>query len=141
MGKSRSVLFALATAGILTTGIVPARAALQPKSPQTPVPFNASPAARDTEPVVLTGASFPTWAAPADLSAKVPATNGLQCYGSQNAGQYGLGDAKACTHNQYEQPDVTTGATLGTGVPINKLLGYRWNPHAKKFVQIPFQVD
>src|SRR5204862_5587508 len=121
MAKSRFVLFACATAGILTSGIIPARAALQSGTPQTPVPFDASPAARDTEPVVLTGASFPTWTAPSDQSAKVPATGGAQC---QGIGQ-------SCSHNQYDKPEVSTGDAIGAGAPTNKLLAYARNPHAR----------
>ena len=110
----------------MTAGIAPALA-LQP-----PKPIDLSPAARDTEPVVLTGASFPDWAAPADATAKVPTTGGSQCE---------LGDDASCTHNRYEQPEVDTGNTAGNGVDVNSLLGYRWDAKHNRFVQIPFQVD
>jgi hypothetical protein len=88
-------------------------------------------AARDTEPVVLTGAQFAGWAAPADQSVKAPTTEGLQCLADDASA--------ACSHSRYDKPELTTGAALGAGVPVNRLLGYRWD--GKRFVQIPFQVD
>jgi len=104
-------------------------AALAPALASVPTVDPTVPEVHDVDPVVLTGASFPQWAAPADVSAKVPSTAGANCTSGDNT----------CTHNTYEQPDVTTGQALGTGVDINRLLGYRWN--GQKFVQIPFQVD
>src|SRR5512143_113978 len=103
----RRALVGLLSAGLLAGGILPARAAVG--SGQVPRPFDAVPAGRDTEPVVLTGASFPTWAAPADQSAKAPALGGGACQGGVDQSQ--------CTHNRYEQPEVSTGAAAGAGVP------------------------
>ncbi len=103
--------------------------ALAPALASTPTVDPTVAEVHDVDPVVLTGASFPQWAAPADLSAKAPSVAGASCTSGDNS----------CTHNTYEQPDVTTGAALGTGVDVHKLLGYRWD--GKKFVQIPFQVD
>src|SRR5436309_1505192 len=105
----RSVL--IAASALLTAGILPAVAL------QTPKPFDPVAPGRDTEPVVLTGASFPGWSAPDEVTAKAPSADGLQCYSAQN--NVG-GDASKCTHNQYEQPDVATGAALGQGVPVNR---------------------
>src|SRR5438477_5643819 len=103
--------------------------ALAPALASTPVADPTVPEARDVDPVVLTGASFPQWAAPAEITAKVPSVAGANCTSGDNT----------CTHNTYEQPEVATGNKLGSGVDTHKLLGYRWNGH--KFVQIPFQVD
>jgi hypothetical protein len=89
-------------------------------------------AARDTEPIVLQGSSFGSWAAPAEVTAKAPDPEGAQCVG---------GNDVKCSHNQYEQPEVATGSALGQGVPVDKLLGYRWDTAKRAFVQIPFQVD
>ena len=90
-------------------------------------------AARETEPVVLTGASFPTWAAPADVALEAPHTEGKQCIG-------GMDEEETCTHNQYEDPDAqSSDATGDSKTRVDQLLGYRWNGQA--FVQIPFQVD
>jgi hypothetical protein len=36
---------------------------------------------------------------------------------------------------------VGTGAATGVGVPVDKLLGYRWDDKHSRFEQIPFQVD
>jgi hypothetical protein len=107
-------------------GVMPARA-----FSVTRIERPLEPAARETEPVVLTGANFPGWAAPADVSAKVPTLGGLQCLANDQSPQ--------CTHSSYEKPEVSTGAALGAGVAVTKLLGYRWD--GRHFVQIPFQVD
>jgi hypothetical protein len=88
--------------------------------------------ARDTEPVVLSGSAFGAWAAPAEVTVKAPTPDGPRCAG---------GDESACTHSRYEEPEVATGDTLGAGVPIDRLLGYRWDTAAGTFVEIPFQVD
>src|SRR5438105_9195712 len=116
------VLAVLAVGGTIV-GTAPALAG----APGLPDP--TVPAARDTEPVVLTGASFPNWAAPAEVTAKVPSTAGAACTGGNNT----------CSHNQYEQPEVATGDKLGQGADVHKMLGYRWNGH--HFVQVPLQVD
>src|SRR5437763_7127162 len=126
-----SILAVLGLGGIA----VPALAA----TPGLPDP--TVPAARDAEPVVLTGASFPSWTAPAEVTAKVPSLGGDRCEAANQGAPPPIGDQTQCTHNTYEQPEVATGDTLGHGVDVHKLLGYRWNEHANKFVQIPFQVD
>ncbi|MDQ1396306.1 MAG: hypothetical protein QOG64_1565, partial [Acidimicrobiaceae bacterium] len=123
----RAPLVALVAASLMAAGILPALA-----NGGTPAPFDPSPAARNTEPVVLTGTSFPTWAAPADVTAKAPGVSGAQCIG---------GDETQCSHNRYEKPEVDTANTAGNGVDVAKLTGYRWNSQNHKFVQIPFQVD
>ena len=120
----RALISTVAALAVGGTMVVPALA--------NPVPGVADPtiaAARDAEPVVLTGASFPQWAAPAEVTAKAPSPAGASCTSGNNT----------CSHNQYEKPEVATGDMLGKGVDVNKLLGYRWTGH--KFVQIPFQVD
>ncbi len=90
------------------------------------------PAARETEPIVLQGSAFTDWSAPAEVTAKAPDPGGAMCVGGQDA---------QCTHNQYEEPEVATGAAAGEGVPVEQLLGYRWDGATSAFVQIPFQVD
>ena len=97
-----------------------------------PVPDVTVPPGRETEPIVLQGSAFGDWAAPAEVTAKAPDPSGAECVG---------GDDSKCSHNQYEQPEVATGSTLGVGVPVNRLLGYRWDTRSRKYVQIPFQVD
>ena len=95
-------------------------------------------AQHDTEPVVLTGASFPAWAAPAEVTAEAPGTGGALCQGGQ---------ASACTHNQYETPTVDSSPAtkqVVSGVAVGRLLGYKWQLKGNgdgHFVQIPFQVD
>ncbi|HZQ28700.1 MAG TPA: hypothetical protein VFA94_13470 [Acidimicrobiales bacterium] len=127
MLRSRRRITVLVATGLLGAIALPATA-LQPPQPQ---PFDPAPPGRETEPIVLTGASFPGWSAPAEVTAKAPGAGGALCQGGQSA---------SCTHNQYERPDVTTGDTAGNGVDVHKLLGYHWDA-TKGWVQIPFQVD
>src|SRR4051812_44834499 len=127
--RRRTFVASLAVLTIGATAMVPALAADSMKIAGAPDP--TVPAARDAEPVVLTGASFPQWAAPAELTAKVPSVNGAACTSGDNK----------CTHNQYEKPEVATGDALGHGADVHRLLGYRWNEQRRKFEQIPFQID
>lgn len=120
------------TAVLVAAGMVPAFAA------QTPQPFDPRAPKRETEPVVLTGANFPGWSARSDVTAKVPGTGGSLCNGSQIGSPIG---SDSCSHNQYEAPDATTGNTLGDGVAVDRLIGYRWDDKHGDFRQIPFQVD
>ncbi|HZQ85464.1 MAG TPA: hypothetical protein VFA83_11530 [Acidimicrobiales bacterium] len=126
--KRRLVIGATAAVAAIAGGLGPVRAL----SSTPPMPDMTVAANRATEPVVLTGANFPTWAAPQELTAKAPTVAGAQCLGGQQ---------DACTHNHYDKPEVATGDTLGRGTPIDKLLGYRWDSRKRDFVQIPFQVD
>src|SRR5947209_6051241 len=87
---------------------------------------------RSVEPVVLTGANFPDWAAPSDINAKLPLTDLKDCQTFDDK----------CAHNHYAPPDVEINPEdygYPEGVPTDRLLGYRWD--GKRFVQIPFQVD
>jgi hypothetical protein len=94
------------------------------------------PAARDSEPVVLTGQDFPGWSVPANQTVKVPLTDLVDCPTL---------NTDTCSHNHYADPEIDTARANGpVGTPTNRILGYRWNPKAGptgKFVQIPFQVD
>jgi hypothetical protein len=98
-----------------------------------------TPAARDTDPVVLTGkdllAGGSVWSVPENLTAAVPEKD-MQCMLEQQD--------IVCPdeYNHYQAPDVDTATvTAGQveGTPVDKLLGYKWD--GSKFVQIPFQVD
>lgn len=100
--------------------------------------------ARDTEPVVLTGASFPSWAVPADVTAKVPGTGGKSCPEEVEGIPNPIGDGN-CTNNTYEDPEVqssdATNAAGVAGAPVDRLLGFRWDAASSSFEQVPFQVD
>jgi hypothetical protein len=104
-------------------------------SPSSPVVDPTVPPDRAVEPVVLTGANFPGWAAPANQTVKMPLTDFADCPPGSNTDN--------CQHNRYAQPEFDTGTYQGQapiqGTPVKELLGYRWT--GKKFVQIPFQVD
>jgi hypothetical protein len=88
-------------------------------------------ASRATEPVVVSGSAFGEWAAPAEQSVKAPSVAGVECLEGDNA----------CSHNQYEAPEAATGAALGEGTPVDRLVGYRWDQRTGGYTQIPLQVD
>src|SRR4051812_11109587 len=118
-------LLALTTLAVL---MVPAAAA------HASVPFTTA-AARESEPVVLKGASFGAWSVPANVTAKAPLTD-LACHANSDPTS---GDG--CPHNGYATPEVDTSSAQPSGTPVDKLLGYRWDAKHKRFEQIPFQVD
>ena len=114
-------------------------------------PSPGSPQDRSVDPVVLTGAQFPTWSAGPELSFREPQaptnyeTADVQgmlpeqlrsdCYDETNQGDPAHGD-----HSCNQSSRLPIRALPGrTGTPVSRLLGYRWNGNA--FVQIPFQVD
>ena len=85
------------------------------------------PAARDTEPVVLTGADFGSWAVPANQTLRLPLLD--------------LATPPEDPHNHYAEPNLDTASSTPAGVPTGQLLAYRWNRFISRFEQIPFQVD
>jgi hypothetical protein len=116
-------------------------------------------AAFDTEPVVLEGSDFPGWTSGPEITARPPQTpTDYEVYNSQGAVLSPLGLQSDCYENN-PQPDVNGQVdashgdhncfqgsdspvrTVLEGVPPQSLLGYRWDPGAHRFVQIPFQVD
>jgi hypothetical protein len=135
-------LSSLLAVGLIATLVVPAVASAQ-SEPEVPLTV---PQVRDSDPVVLTGAQFPQWAAPADLTLATPSIAGLQCLGEENGvpssflGDTPLTSSDPCTHSSNDDPLVSSQDLLqAEGVPVDRLLGYRWN--GQEFVQIPFQVD
>src|SRR3954452_24383091 len=117
--RTARIATALAAAAVLVAVLVPALAwgALP-----LPVVDPTTPAARDTEPVILTGKDFPDWSARANATVKLPLTDLIGCNEVQNGG-----DRDDCAHNHYEPPEIDTGGTLGEGTPTDRLLGYRWD--------------
>src|SRR3954447_22348471 len=112
----------------------------------SPVVDPTVPANHDADPVILTGLDFPQWSARSNQTAKLPLTDLKDCNGTVDPSRGGspndwLESDPNCAHNNYATPEVDTGDALGDGTPVNQLLGYRWNDKAKKFTQIPFQVD
>src|SRR6476661_4818514 len=90
------------------------------------VPDLTTPAARDTDPVVLTGkdllAGGSVWSVPENLTAAVPEKD-MQCFAEHQD--------VTCDdqYNHYQDPDVDTATVTGgavEGTPVDKLLGYRW---------------
>ncbi len=117
------------------------------------------PAARETEPVVLTGAQLPGWAVPSNQTFQPPLADFGECPPSftppseapdpseEGASQLTEGFSAAnCPegydpHNHYAEPLVDTGSAQPAGEDIGRMLGYRYDAKAQRFVQIPFQVD
>jgi hypothetical protein len=110
-----------------------------------------------TEPVVLTGADFPGWTSGPETTARAPEpptdyevydTQGSlpsgarsDCYQSDpKADANGSTDPSHGDHNCFQGSQLPVRTVL-KGVPPQSLLGYRWDPKAGRFVQIPFQVD
>jgi hypothetical protein len=90
-------------------------------------------ARHDTEPIVVKGTAFGTWSVPANQTVQPPLMDLVDCPPGT--------DTNTCDHNEYADPAVDTSSDAVQGVPVSKLLGYRWDEGAKSFVQIPFQVD
>src|SRR5947209_178724 len=99
-------------------------------APSAPVVNPAISPDRSVEPIVLTGANFPGWAAPANQTVKLPLTDLKDCPPGSNTDN--------CQHNRYVQPEVNAQLPI-QGTPTDRLLGYRWD--GQRFAQIPFQVD
>jgi hypothetical protein len=118
---------------LLVPNLSPAQLPVVPGTPGTDL--NAPPSAlRDAEPIVLTGANFPGWSAPANQTAQPPLIDLTSCQSFD----------EKCKHNNYATPAADTAAASnasGLATPVDKLLGYRWDAAAKAWRQIPFQVD
>jgi hypothetical protein len=131
----RPALLALLSAALIAATVLPAHGA--PGAPDF-----STPAARDTDPVVLTGkdllAGGSQWSVPENLTLAIPSKDVVTCM-AQGADCY----------NHYEQPDADSSTVTGDnvqGTPTGKILGYRWhpsngNPNGGNWQQIPFQVD
>ncbi|HVM39264.1 MAG TPA: hypothetical protein VM618_00650, partial [Acidimicrobiia bacterium] len=99
--------------------------------------------ARDSEPVVLTGAAFSAsgWAAPGDVDAHVPDGGGTRCQANREGmGETPLTPESECTHSTDETETISTAAIAGqAGTPVDRLVAFHWT--GKKFKEIPLQVD
>src|SRR3954449_2512037 len=93
-------------------------------------PDLSGPAARDPEPVVLTGSDFPGLAIPANQTVKVPFMDLKDCQTFNDK----------CAHNHYAQPEIDSSQLPNAphGPDVHELLGYRWQDGG--WHQIPFQV-
>jgi hypothetical protein len=93
---------------------------------------SASPLAQDrsVEPVVLSGSQLPGWSAGPEISAREPVllTTNSDCE-NVDGRNHNCSQASRIPNNPLE------------GVPVDRLLGYRWDAATNAFVQIPFQVD
>ena len=92
------------------------------------------PAARDTEPVILTGQDFARWGTPLERD-------------GQGAAHRPAAVARACDDADCDRTTTTRSPSStrrsqasSSGTPTDRLLGYRWDGD-RRFEQIPFQVD
>jgi hypothetical protein len=115
------------------------------------------PAARDADPVVLTGGQLGDWAAPANLTVRQPQADLTECQvrvdptatgdpTEGGAGSLGQVVQQGCPegydeHSHYGEPLVDTASDDVQGTPTSRLLGLRWDEKRKRFEQIRFQVD
>jgi hypothetical protein len=125
----------LAGGALLVALILPNLSPAQlPGIPATPGTDVNKPPVRDSQPVILTGASFPGWSAPANQTAQPPLIDLTTCQSFD----------EKCSHNNYAPPAADTSNvsnSSGLATPVNELLGYRWDAKAKHFKQVPLQVD
>jgi hypothetical protein len=119
------------------TVLVPAALALAPASALPggiPIVDLTVPAARQTEAVVLSGEHFTGWATPANVTAKIPGTDLMECPPGS--------DTDECDHNDYVEPEIDSSRVAAPeGVPVDQLSGWRWDEAQGRFVEVPFQVD
>src|SRR5688572_8714328 len=94
-----------------------------------PVPDPTVQVRHDTEAVVLKGGDLDAWSVPANQTAKLPLLDfpeALQCFADESA---------CTTHNNYAEPEVDTAkAAAPEGTPVDRVLGYRWDPGTRRFV-------
>ncbi|MDQ3740204.1 MAG: hypothetical protein M3389_04590, partial [Actinomycetota bacterium] len=142
----------------LPTPLLVAAALAAPAAAQVVNP--AVPAARDTTPVVLSGKELGSWAVPSNQTVQPPLMDVADCPPTVNPdkltddepwgnGGDNLTEAfeQNCPegydpHNKYAEPLVDTADVAApAGVPVHRMLAYRWDAGAGRFVQIPLQVD
>ena len=160
--RTPATTFSAVILGVVAA-VVPVRAAhgnhtaatndAHPASPNSGVQVDVSQFA--TQPVVLTGAQFPTWSAGPELTARVPQIPNY--YGVANTQADLPRQLRSACYQDDPKPDVNGYVdtyhddhscfqpsqlpirTVLHGVPTGSLRGYAWN--GRRFVQIPFQVD
>jgi hypothetical protein len=110
---------------IAAVAALSALAAAASATAQLPTVDPTQPAARETEPVVISGQELADWSARSNTTVRLP-----------------LLDLGSSEHNHYAEPNADTQELAPQqGTPVERLLGYRWHPQEDRFVQIPFQVD
>src|SRR5438128_9235268 len=121
------------TRKLILAAAAAALAAAAPAHAQLPlgIPDLTVTAKHDTEPVVLKGVDFGTWSVPANQTFQPPLMDLVDCPPGT--------DTNTCDHNEYAEPAVDTASDSVQGVPVDRLIGYRWT--GRHFKQIPFQVD
>ncbi|MCW2679738.1 MAG: hypothetical protein JWM62_1139 [Frankiales bacterium] len=113
-----------------TVGLPAAVTLLPAQAAPLPVPDLTVAAARQVDPVVLTGEAFGTWAVPSNVTAKAPLTDLFDCQSFDDQ----------CEHNHYEDPEVDSSTLVAPeGTDVSTLSGWRWD--GSRFVEVPFQVD
>ena len=109
------------------------------------------PAARDTEPVILSGDQLGEWATPSNQTVKLPLMDLQECQttvdperANEEIDEEGAAGATAAIvreegcHNRYSDPEVDTGMAGGKGTPTDRIVAFRW---AGRWVEVPVQID
>ncbi len=159
---SRTTLLSLAAAAATAEAVfVPGAADTAEPEPGRPgVVDYTVPAARDADPVILTGAQFGldgSWSVPSNLTVRQPQADLTECGARLEPGNAGdptegggstIGDVvqQGCPegydeHSHYGKPQVDTARDEIQGTPVGQLAALRWNAETSRFEQIPFQVD
>lgn len=123
-----------ALTGLVATGL--------PATAQVPDPVEilTTAPAREAEPVVLTGRDFPGWAVAQDVEVHPGSVEGARCLAGQEEPAFAGPDS--CSHNRYEEPLVSTQDAAGLeGIPVDRLVGYRYDADTNQMLEVPLQVD
>jgi hypothetical protein len=113
------------------------------------------PAARDTEPVILSGDQLGEWATPSNQTVKLPLMDAQECKTTVDPSRLGEafeeGDPTGATdavvredgcHNRYSDPEVDTGMAGGKGTATDRIVAFRWSGGLTgRWVEVPIQVD
>ena len=129
-------------------------------TPSTPT----SAQSRSVDPVVLTGNQFPSWSAGPEIVAQAPGSPAnSSTVGQQGKAPAGQSACYAPGSNPYDPSDngdhncdqgslvprennaagdaVNGVLNTNIGADVNRIVGFRWDASAGKFVQFPLQVD
>ena len=109
--------------------LVPAGAELLDGQPEGPLAV-----ARDSEPVVVTGADLPAWSRAAAQGVAATYPSGVPEEGFSSGFPPG-GDGVRSAHNGT----ITVPPDARTGAPVDQIAAYRWE--GKSWVEVPVQVD
>src|SRR2546430_5581307 len=92
---------------------------------------------RSVEAVVLTGTSFPQWSAGPEITLRRPQVVQPTPLNPSDCGSQATAADSSTDHSCSQKPDVAIyGDGIRRGVPVDHLLGYRWDSPSRSFVEI-----